>query len=110
MDEKPLMEAVAGFREALGITQVEFGVKIGKSYSTIQRYETREAPPAIELAKLALFARKTGHPTFAAIFKAAALKDVSPEIIQLIREADDNEQIRQKAPEKGAQHRRKTGT
>lgn len=85
-DPKLLMQAIKQFRESLGLTQVQFAVKIGKSYSSVQRYETKEPPPPADLAKFALFAKESSHEDFYRRFAAAALEDISEDVVRLIRE------------------------
>lgn len=104
-----LITATKELREAIGITQVQFAVKLGKSYSSIQRYETKEPPPTADLAKLALLAREAKQPRLALLFKEAALRDVPEEIIRLIREPDESGKPT-KTTDKGVVHQRGTGT
>lgn len=85
MADNSLISAVKDFRDALGLTQPELAQRLGKSISSVQRYEKQE-PPAAELARLALLARQAGQTHFAELFKEAALRDIAPEIVQLMEE------------------------
>jgi DNA-binding transcriptional regulator YiaG len=81
-----VMNAIRELRERLRMTQVTFAVKVGKSYSSIQRYEGKEPPPPQELLVFLRLARQCGYSDLATLFKTEALKGMSPELIELIRE------------------------
>jgi transcriptional regulator with XRE-family HTH domain len=70
-----LMGAVRELRTALGLSQTEFGLRLGKSLPTIQRWETLRPPDGEALADLERLANDEKHPELAKPF-SAALKDV----------------------------------
>jgi transcriptional regulator with XRE-family HTH domain len=73
--KKKLMSAVRDLRTALGLSQTEFGLRIGKSLPTIQRWETLRPPDGEALADLERLANDEKYPELAKPF-SAALKDV----------------------------------
>ena len=66
-----LSYAVKQFRKGLGETQTEFGIRLGYSLPTIQRWELVAAPRGAALIDLARRADETGRTEFAQLFRSA---------------------------------------
>lgn len=88
LDEQSLIKAVRDLRAHLKMNQVTFGVMIGKSYPTVQRYEQVAAPPAKELAVLAEAARSVRRFDLYSIFREGAIQSVPEEVLRLIQTKD----------------------
>jgi transcriptional regulator with XRE-family HTH domain len=72
MSEISIVEAVKELRSALGVSQVTFSVRLGKSLTMVQRYEGGDNIPARDLAIMVGFARGAGRADLARKFKADA--------------------------------------
>jgi transcriptional regulator with XRE-family HTH domain len=107
MDEKNIRDAVKSLREESGLSQTSLAIKLGRSTSSIQRYENITPPKRAELAKYVHFARECGKPDVARELKAIALEGIPQELIDLIREDDEVEPASKKtAPSRAVDKRR----
>lgn len=107
MDEKKIIEAIKSLREAMGVSQVTFSVRLGKSLSMIQRYERGENIPARDLAVMSAFSREAKRRDLAVLFKTAVLDVVGPEVVSLIREGEIDELAEKEAPGKSSRDKRR---
>lgn len=109
IDERILMKAVKDLRTHMGVSQVTFATRIGKSYAMAQFYEQRGAPPAVELGVFVRLASECGRSDLAQLFKAAILEQLPPDLISVIREPEEKptDEPTKKAPETGAVHKRR---
>ena len=71
-----LKKAVKDLRSALGKTQTEFGVLIGKGLATVQRYEALVPPKGKTLVTLSTLADANSQPVLAALFRSALEKEI----------------------------------
>jgi transcriptional regulator with XRE-family HTH domain len=76
MSNSDLKETVKRLRLALGTTQTEFGVLIGKGLATVQRYETLVPPKGKVLVRLQKLAQDNGLDECAVIFRNALLNEL----------------------------------
>ncbi len=83
--EKTLSSLVKSFRVSVGMKQEEFAKRLGKSTSTLQRYENKEDPQPQDLAKLALLAEEENQLDVAGVFARAAIAELPEDIVSLIR-------------------------
>lgn len=81
----PLCAAARQFREALGMTQQQFALRLNAAIRTVARYETVRPPSPGVLVKLAEIARDASLYGFAEAFEAAIEAEM-PMGIRRIRE------------------------
>lgn len=101
------MQAIKDLREALGMSQNQFAVKIKKSYQSVQRYEQTKAPTGKELVPFLELARECKRYDLAIIFKQAAIDSVPEEVMRLIRTKgpEDDYTPGKEAAVQGARHK-----
>lgn len=66
----PIQENVVALRKALGLTQQDLAVRMGRAINTVARWETSREPAGISLLQLRDFALTSGLPEIAAGFKS----------------------------------------
>lgn len=71
-----LMESVRGLRKTLDLSQTDFGIRLGKSLPTIQRWENTRPPAGTALAQLERLAADNGLEDLAAEFRAALASEL----------------------------------
>ncbi|MCC6301779.1 MAG: helix-turn-helix domain-containing protein [Gammaproteobacteria bacterium] len=86
--QQRLMEAVRELRQALRLTQTQFGGLLGRTLSTVQRYEGSVPPRSPQsLAEFALLARQHGRPDIAEVFAARLIEDLGASVVEVIAQA-----------------------
>ena len=71
-----VMDTVRQTRRAMGLTQSDFAIRLGKSLATVVRYETLRPPKGRTLVKLHEIAETAGLAEFAEVFKAALAQEL----------------------------------
>jgi len=99
------MEAIRELRAALGLNQIDFSVRVGKSYPMIQRYERQKPPSGKELVPFVYLARECDRLDLARLFKAAIFEEIPEELVKLIRERGPEDD--EKAGQEGAVDKRR---
>lgn len=69
-----VQQALRNLRTALGLTQQDLAVKLGKAVATVARWETSRPPRGAELAEILAFAVQANQPAAASVL-ARALGD-----------------------------------
>lgn len=73
------MNAVRSLRNALELSQTDFGIKLGKSLPTIQRWETLRPPTGEALVAIATLAEEKGHEQLKKVFLDALVAEMGLE-------------------------------
>lgn len=108
-NEQSLMMAIRMLRDAAGLSQLEFAAVLNKSYPTIQRYERVRPPRGFDLMPFLHLARGNNLPDLVEIFKSAIIEGITPDIREIVLEAEGfvpsiNPSTQPSAPHRGAQN------
>ena len=82
--DQRLRRATRELRTRLGLSQAEFGRRIGRTLNTVLRYESQVAPKGDALVPYAALAIKCGFNDLAVLFRAALLEEFGTDLERVI--------------------------
>jgi DNA-binding transcriptional regulator YiaG len=76
-DRKRLRAAVSELRNRMGLSQTQFGLRLGKALPTIQRWETLRPPKGPALVQLMTLAAGINETSIAEVFRTALSEELA---------------------------------